>query len=569
MAGMSASDIDSIVTQSVTSYQKSLDSITKKMKTYDTAKTEWESIQSLSKKLKSAATDLKSSDTFYGLKASSSDTDIFTVSASSTAGLVSYALTDITMAQSAQKTGVAVTLGDGTKEAFTSTSAVGAIAKNAVISSTSLASSVTNGYFTVNDQKIYVDTSKDTLMQVIGKINASSAGVKAEWDDTNEKITITSKTAGDGTIDFSTDKSGFLSAMKINTTTATTTGTDDDIKRNIDEVSSLSGINNGFFTINGITFNVDKSADSLQDVISDINSSNAGVSAYFNKASGKMVLTAEETGKDITLSNDTSNFLTSTMGDLNTATFTKGSVTVNGWAMAIDSNTFTVGGVTFKLLQNSQDGATATVSRDTEGAVNAVKAFVDSFNAVLDGIGTVSGDGGSIGNDRVLSMIKSNLRTSVTADVQNTGCYSMLADIGVTYKNGRLYLDSGDLNDAIKDNPEDVAALFGYDNDGDGVRDDGGVANTMINGYLTDLCKEAGGSISNREDSIDDKIDKGSDDYKRVEKLMTKKETKLRAQYEAYAAMINKLNQQYSSYSSSLSSLTSMVTSMNSSSASA
>jgi len=55
---------------------------------------------------------------------------------------------------------------------------------------------------------------------------------------------------------------------------------------NISSVSELSGISTGSFSINGVNFQIDTSAESLEDVIDKINNADAGVKASFNFEDG-------------------------------------------------------------------------------------------------------------------------------------------------------------------------------------------------------------------------------------------------------------------------------------------
>ena len=73
----------------------------------------------------------------------------------------------------------------------------------------------------------------------------------------------------------------------------------------VSSVSGLSGISDGIFVINGINIAVDTSTDSLNDIISNINSSNAGVTASFNTTSSKLEITSSG---DFALSNSSSTF---------------------------------------------------------------------------------------------------------------------------------------------------------------------------------------------------------------------------------------------------------------------
>ena len=62
----------------------------------------------------------------------------------------------------------------------------------------------------------------------------------------------------------------------------------------IDQVPELSNISSGTYSVNGVSFSLDITTDSLDDVISDINSSSAGVTAAYDSGSGTFSLTSDD-----------------------------------------------------------------------------------------------------------------------------------------------------------------------------------------------------------------------------------------------------------------------------------
>ena len=63
--------------------------------------------------------------------------------------------------------------------------------------------------------------------------------------------------------------------------------------------TSLSSVISGYFSINGYTFYVDPANDSLNDVLNRINSSDAGVSAFYNTVTDKVTITHNTEGEAI------------------------------------------------------------------------------------------------------------------------------------------------------------------------------------------------------------------------------------------------------------------------------
>jgi len=151
---------------------------------------------------------------------------------------------------------------------------------------------VGEGAFLVNGQRINVSASA-SIHDVLASITGSAAGVTATWDSAEERVVLTQKTPGvEGEIDVTGDTSGFVAAVKLAGATLEF-GASNDSQKDIAAVPQLAGITNGDFEINGVTFQVDTSRDSLGDLIRSINASEAGVTAYYDTSSGKFSVRAQ------------------------------------------------------------------------------------------------------------------------------------------------------------------------------------------------------------------------------------------------------------------------------------
>lgn len=320
----------------------------------------------------------------------------------------------------------------------------------------------------------------------------------------------------------------------------------------------IQNVTDGYFNINDITFNVDISEDSIQDILNRINNSSAGVSAFYDNDLDKITLTAKETGENITFDEDTSGFLEHVMGVASgegTATFTAAEVTVNGTTITPDGNTFTLNGTTFTLHANSTTGATVEVNRDTDTAKAKIEKFIDGYNELNELMEEKTASGEALQNERLISNIQRQLREYVLDEVTNPGEYDFLRDIGIEYNAGSLSLDSSKLSDAFLANPDSVAELFAFDTDNDGVRDDGGVANDLIINFVTGLTLSSTGDISERISFLDTKIDRVDDDIEKLEERTAKKELSLWEEYIKYANAIRDMEQMFQIFNAQMQSL--------------
>jgi hypothetical protein len=155
----------------------------------------------------------------------------------------------------------------------------------------------------------------------------------------------------------------------------------------------------GTFEINGTTIDV-QAGDSLNTVLARINQSDAGVTATFDAATEKVLLTQKTAGagQDIVLANDTTGFLVATKLDGVVATPGKdsetekalaevdafstvqsGSISVNGVSIDIDVNTDTLNDILDRIsasgagVEASFDGNSRQVSLSAESATSQME----------------------------------------------------------------------------------------------------------------------------------------------------------------------------------------------------
>jgi len=105
----------------------------------------------------------------------------------------------------------------------TSAGHLGAVNPTVKLNTLNFASgAVTSESFTINGITISVDPATDSLSDVIGRINASDAGVTASYDETADGIRIVSKTLGSRTVNFGTGgTNNFLKVTHLDAATQT------------------------------------------------------------------------------------------------------------------------------------------------------------------------------------------------------------------------------------------------------------------------------------------------------------------------------------------------------------
>lgn len=235
---------------------------------------------------------------------------------------------------------------------------------------------------------------------------------------------------------------------------------------------------------------IDSGNDTLQGLANAINDSDAGVSAgVIDTGNGyQLVLSAEETGTANAVSifaadSDGTNSdnqglsrfafnssMAAESGLRETIAASDAVMEINGVEITRSTNTIedVVDGLTFNLTAEGQ--STIKVEQDTASVAERVQAFVDRFNTLQSTIGQLSsfnsetGEGSILTGDSTVRNIQNQLRRvlgEVVPGLENANVRS-LADVGITtdFQTGGLQFDSQKFQQQLRENPDDVTALF-------------------------------------------------------------------------------------------------------------
>ncbi len=340
-------------------------------------------------------------DTVVG---TSSDNSVATVSASAGALPASAALDVLALATPASGSSSATAYNGSATAATspqdTSTSnfeqSPSTFSPTSSLSSQSLAAPLaSSGSLTLNGVAIAWNSSQ-SLNDILGLINSSSAGVTATYNSSAGTVTLTgSGTGSSASLSVGESSGNLLEALNL--TAGTTTGAN---ATGFDPTATLASqasflntpVTAGTFTINGVTFEVNPTTQSLNEVLQAVNSSSAGVQAYFDQAAGTISMRSTADGSTAQLSlgasGDSSNLLAAF--NLSNSGVTAGAdaqVQVNGGATQnIDGNTSTSllpgGTVSF----TGTGVATIGVGASASDAATAVQTFVSAYNSAVSAI---------------------------------------------------------------------------------------------------------------------------------------------------------------------------------------
>lgn len=313
---------------------------------------------------------------------------------------------------------------------------------------------------------------------------------------------------------------------------------------------------------------IDELMELVSDAINDATTETEVTASVFSPKNGesKLSVVATESGETNAITiEDVSGSLLSAIGmDFSTRTIASGStggytntadelnanITLNGIDIVRDSNTIDdlISGVTISLKEEMAQGV-PTVNLMVENNIEAIRAdvddFIEKFNEsymyVKDNYkSTEDGDRGIfVGNSSALTITQKFAEIATNqVDGLTDGNLSFLSQIGIEFntKTGLSISDSEDLEDALTNNADEVAALFNSDS---------GIANQLydfIENYVSD-----DGVIAGMIDSYDDTVGYLADKITRQEENIDKGALALRHQYEAMQMQLVALyeNQNY------------------------
>ncbi len=488
--------------------------------------------------LRNRAQDFRLSSIFTQFQARAVDEDVATATISgANPSTGSYSVNVLTMASATVATSSA-RLGASMTPAST-------------LAASGMATAVTSGTFSVNGVQFTVDPATDSLNDIIADINASAAGVTATYNAVDDTVSLANTAPANTAIinlGAATDTSNFLDATKVSNATQSTNGfgsTQLSSTGNLGAVnpnSLLNAINfgggavsAGSFFINGISISVDPTTETLDDIVTKINNSDAGATAIYDSATDRLRFVSDTEGsRTINFTAGTSNFLTSTSlaaatqdaGDDTTFTINGGPVQTRNTNDVTDA----IGGVTLSFVDTGT--TVVNVTTDEDAVLEDVRAFVDAFNSSVAMLREVTANEGRLRNDGGLRSIESALRSLIFQQVSGQGSLQSLVDIGISTGDDfnstqvpQLQLDEDTFLEALRNDRENISGIFA--NGGEtGVGDL--IFNfldelTGFNGPL-DARSRASGSIDGQIQGLNDRID-------RIEMRVAQKERRLRAQF--------------------------------------
>lgn len=360
--------------------------------------------------------------------------------------------------------------------------------------------------------------------------------------------------------------------------------------------------------------------DTIDDVISKLNSSGLGVTALREKISNgtdyadTIAFTSNKTGEGFTLAagdDATKSFLKDQLGfavDDTTNELTANAegknakFTFNGLEMTKTSNNFTINGIKYTLNSVTESNKTVTINSttDTDGIFNNIKDFVDKYNTLIKNVNAkvteskyrdytpltddqreamtdkqveqweAKAKSGLLRSDSTLQNGLAEMRIDLYSTVTIDGKKYQLADFGIETSDnyadqGKLVIkDEAKLKQKITENPSLVAKLFNADSPDTAKTknpEEQGIARRLkdtLNKMQTQISKQAGTESSvSTSFAIGKSLNEVETNITNMKTKLDDIETRYYKKFSALDTALEKLNSQSSYLTSMLGSSTS------------
>ncbi|MCO8149903.1 flagellar hook-associated protein 2 [Bacillus subtilis] len=350
------------------------------------------------------------------------------------------------------------------------------------------------------------------------------------------------------------------------------------------------------------------SADTIDNVISKLNSSDLGVSAFKDKIWNgteyveTIAFSSKATGAGGSIQaadSATADFMSGQLGfsldaDNKLTAYKEGTnakVTINGFEMEKLTNNFTVNGVTYSIKNTTAatGPVTTSVSTDVDGIYNQIKEFVDKYNEMVDSLNEKlkeekyrdytpltseqkeamsdkevelweeKAKSGLLRNDSSISTGTNQMRTDFYTQVNADGKTYQLTEFGITTSSayqmrGHLEINEDKLKAKIQEDPQSVAALFTSGSNSSAYSDKGimkRIGDTLKSTVKSIEAKAGNSTMGTNDYSIGKNLNTISTDITKMQDRLTTIENRYYSKFSAMDSAIQKMNEQ-SSYLSQL-----------------
>jgi len=494
LTGMASGlDTDSIIEQLMKVERAKVDKVKQEKQILEWKREDYRSISSALKSFQDSfmnvlsSTDMRSSSSYKAFSVTSSDTTAVTATANSSAVATSHKITVTQLAKAAS------VVSSGTvSSALQSSAKVTNLdftgGKDFYLKLNGITKNITiTGDFENEDELAEHIQQQVDIAFGNGKITVVNSSGKITFESKDSKIVLTS--GSNDALEQLNIASG--STNRLNLTSKLS---------ELNFPTSTNGIIS--FKINGVLFEFDSTKKTMNDLINEVNSSEAGVTLSYSEATDKFTLTSKVkgAGEAIKIEEISGGFFgaDSKLG-ITSLSINNGQdavFTLDGTEIRRNDNKFVLDGITYNLWKENVT-VEINVEQDVDKVFNNIKNFVEKYNELLDKINSKLKEeryrdylpltdeqkealkesditkweekarSGLLRSDSLLTRIVSDMRNAMYSSIEGItgGIYSIGISTGSYAQQGKLVIDEAKLKEAIKNTPDLVASIFNKESD--------------------------------------------------------------------------------------------------------
>jgi len=471
----------------------------------------------------------------------------------------------------------------------------------------------------IAQKKQYTEWQLEDYRSINRKLNDFSNNI---FDTMMKQSTFLAKTVNVSTPDAVSIKSvsatsefsGTISVSRL--ASQASMQSNDSIGKNLNTKSTMSELGyagtTGSITINSVdkdgnlkpenakTITFDPTTDTLETVLKKINNE-SGVSAFYDSFSGKIAMTAKNSGNvdgdvEMQVSGGLASFFNLSADNViaegkgNGKSGVNSKFVFNGLETERSSNSFQINGFEISLKQITTDPTDPSKTNpvsfssapDTDKVVDAVKKFVDDYNSLIEELNAKvrqtkyrdyqplsaeqkadmkdseielweeKAKSGTLRNEPILNSMLQSMRSALNSTLEGTSGTLSLSDIGISttkdyLANGKLEINETKLREAINADPNKVYEVFAKSGSTD--KDTGLISKmrTTIIESRTKLTDKAGITGAANSTFAIGRLLKGYDDQiTRFEARLEMVESRYYKQFSAMESAILRANNQSS-----------------------
>jgi len=411
-----------------------------------------------------------------------------------------------------------------------------------------------SGDILVNNKKVTFEAT-DNLINVVDRINSSGGGVVAtilNISSTEYKLLLESESTGAEGMSLKNGSSvDILQSLNLLTSTkqvAHASGSNalsdtfTDKTSAIGTLLNLTNSESGTIQLRGTDDNwynvsIDFSIDTLESIVTAINTANGGSSIPGVTASVEEVTENGATTYRLKLTNvdindfaDDKNIL-DTLGMVESTrknsirTGQDATIVIDGNTISSSSNTVTdaITGTILNLVGTNIDKPIELrITQDSSQVVQKITTLVQNINNAIANINNQNTYSDSKKNplfgDINLASIKNSMRTVIFETIEGNSVYTTASSIGISFqKDGTLSLDSAKLTNAISTNRQEAINVLKSLSDSLYEK-----MNLYVDPYLGTI-KKIQDSINANTTSINERLDEINDRFERQKEILEKK----------------------------------------------